>query len=426
MRIFNQNKPDSQNIDTKQEGSSPLGFKNHPFLIPVTAVMVLFFVSLAGFISMNGHTVGATDSRIVSVSVNGKQQIVPTRATTVRDLLERMNVEVTENDIIEPSIDTPIVDDNFKVNVYKARPISIEVDGKRKLTTVSAEPTATAVAEKAGVQVFPEDRIEKQAQVVEPSSIMREGLVAEKVVIERATPVNINLYGNNIAVRTHAKTVGDLLNEKDIKAVEGDTLQPSPDTPLAENTQVFVVRLGKQIDTKEEVIPVPVETLQDPAVVAGTTAVRQQGSEGKKLVTYEIEMRNGKESGRKVLQEVVSVEPVKKVVVKGVKIIISNPSENVKIGERMAAQRGWTGGQWQCLYQLWQKESHWNHLARNSSSGAYGIPQALPGSKMGSAGSDWATNPATQIAWGLDYIAGHKKYGTPCAAWNHSQAVGWY
>jgi hypothetical protein len=89
----------------------------------------------------------------------------------------------------------------------------------------------------------------------------------------------------------------------------------------------------------------------------------------------------------------------------------------------MLAQRGWSG-QWTCLNLLWQRESSWDFRARNPSSGAYGIPQALPAGKMAGTGADWATNPATQIRWGLDYIA--STYGTPCGAWAHSQATGWY
>ena len=77
-----------------------------------------------------------------------------------------------------------------------------------------------------------------------------------------------------------------------------------------------------------------------------------------------------------------------------------------------------------CLDSLWKKESGWNYRAKNRSSGAYGIPQALPGDKMASAGDDWATNPATQITWGLGYIKG--RYGTPCDAWEHSKRSGWY
>lgn len=90
----------------------------------------------------------------------------------------------------------------------------------------------------------------------------------------------------------------------------------------------------------------------------------------------------------------------------------------------MLSSYGWGDDQWGCLVSLWNRESGWNYQAYNSGSGATGIPQALPGSKMASAGSDWATNAATQIRWGLGYIA--DRYGNPCGAWNHSESVGWY
>ncbi|MET7631702.1 transglycosylase SLT domain-containing protein [Streptomyces sp. NPDC005499] len=80
--------------------------------------------------------------------------------------------------------------------------------------------------------------------------------------------------------------------------------------------------------------------------------------------------------------------------------------------------------QYQCLDSLIRRESGWNHRAANPSSGAYGLMQALPGSKMASAGSDWRTNPVTQIKWGLKYIK--QRYGTPCGAWNFWQKNGWY
>ncbi|MFD4420214.1 lytic transglycosylase domain-containing protein [Agromyces sp. NPDC058484] len=88
------------------------------------------------------------------------------------------------------------------------------------------------------------------------------------------------------------------------------------------------------------------------------------------------------------------------------------------------AARGWGSTEFDCLVALWSKESGWRVNAYNASSGAYGIPQALPGSKMATAGADWETNPATQIEWGLGYVQG--RYDTPCGAWAHSQDVGWY
>lgn len=86
--------------------------------------------------------------------------------------------------------------------------------------------------------------------------------------------------------------------------------------------------------------------------------------------------------------------------------------------------KGFTGEQWACFDRLIQKESGWNPSARNSSSGAYGLPQSLPGSKMASMGADWETNPITQVAWGLNYMVG--RYGSPCGAYSHSQRNGWY
>ncbi len=85
---------------------------------------------------------------------------------------------------------------------------------------------------------------------------------------------------------------------------------------------------------------------------------------------------------------------------------------------------GWGSEQFRCLDLLWMRESGWRADAYNASSGAYGIPQSLPGSKMAAAGADWRTNAATQINWGLSYISG--RYGSPCSAWAHSEAYNWY
>jgi hypothetical protein len=94
------------------------------------------------------------------------------------------------------------------------------------------------------------------------------------------------------------------------------------------------------------------------------------------------------------------------------------------IARALLGDFGFSQDQFGCLDSLWIKESNWNPVADNPTSSAYGIPQALPGSKMASAGPDWATNPVTQIEWGLGYI--RDRYGSPCAAWGHSQATGWY
>jgi hypothetical protein len=103
---------------------------------------------------------------------------------------------------------------------------------------------------------------------------------------------------------------------------------------------------------------------------------------------------------------------------------VPDPGTAQAIAYAMLQSMGWGEAEYSCLVALWDRESHWNVYANNASSGAYGIPQALPGEKMASAGADWATNPATQITWGLGYISG--RYGTPCGAWAYSEEHGWY
>jgi hypothetical protein len=95
-----------------------------------------------------------------------------------------------------------------------------------------------------------------------------------------------------------------------------------------------------------------------------------------------------------------------------------------EIARALLPRFGFSADQFGCLDSLWTRESGWNASADNPSSSAYGIPQALPGSKMASAGADWATNPVTQITWGLGYI--QDRYVSPCAAWAHSESSGFY
>ncbi|WP_051393310.1 lytic transglycosylase domain-containing protein [Glycomyces arizonensis] len=102
----------------------------------------------------------------------------------------------------------------------------------------------------------------------------------------------------------------------------------------------------------------------------------------------------------------------------------SEYSGNKAVGCTMTLDAGWGLDEFACLESLWDRESGWNEQAYNEGSGAYGIPQALPGDKMAANGDDWETNPATQISWGLDYIEG--RYGSPCGAWSHSESNGWY
>ena len=103
---------------------------------------------------------------------------------------------------------------------------------------------------------------------------------------------------------------------------------------------------------------------------------------------------------------------------------VEPPSDPRDIAMSMLGSYGWSTSEFSCLDSLWVSESNWDPFAENPTSGAYGIPQALPAEKMATAGSDWQTNPATQIEWGLGYIA--DVYGSPCAANSFKMSNGWY
>ena len=189
----------------------------------------------------------------------------------------------------------------------------------------------------------------------------------------------------------------------------------------------------------------------------GETKVETEGVDGLVRTTYEVVSKDGTEVSRTPLSSAVVTEKVDEVVLVGTgsgntggksapadsgsggggggESSSPAPAANASgdgttpegaqaIARSLMGSYGWGDGEFSCLQSLWNRESGWNYQAQNASSGAYGIPQALPGSKMSSVADDWATNPATQITWGLGYIQG--RYGTPCSAWAHSESVGWY
>jgi hypothetical protein len=203
--------------------------------------------------------------------------------------------------------------------------------------------------------------------------------------------------------------------------------------PLIEASVAPIAAQGQQLEvrtvTEEITLDPDRKEKDDPYAMRGTSRVVTEGEPGRAQVHYDVTYIDGQEVSRVETISVV-VDPVTHEVVAVGSLVVppataAQAGSNRALGKEMAADLyGWTGDQWSCLDNLWKKESNWRHTAENKSSGAYGIPQALPGTKMKSAGSDWRTNPATQIKWGLGYI--ENRYGSPCKAWAHSQSIGWY
>lgn len=284
----------------------------HPFAVPVATFIVLSFLTMVGWVILGSRTVGTDDAYVVQLSVDGKKQTLPTRAGTVQDFLDRAEIKLEDGDVVEPAADIEIDEDNFRVNVYRARPVTI-FDGDKRIQALSAATTARSVAAQVGIDVYPEDRLKQEAS----SDVLRDQVIGDKITIERATVVNLNLYGTPVVIRTHSKTVADLLKEKNIALASGDSVQPAAETPITSNIQVFVTRSGTQITTVEEAIKNEVQIIEDPSLSFGSTATRQAGSPGAQLVTYELALQNGQEVGRKVIQKVRIKDPVTAIIARG-------------------------------------------------------------------------------------------------------------
>lgn len=422
--------------------------RHHPYLVPILAAISIVGIGFVLAITLHDSTIRANrldDANIVLLHVDDRTEVLPTREKTVSALLEKAGVVLNEGDIVEPAKDTPIEEDDFRINVYRAAPVVIQDDDTR-IFAMSAATTSRSIADQAGLEVHPEDEIK-----TEPSrDFMRDG-IGNKVTIKRSTAIVLNLYGASLPIRTQAQTVGELLAEKEVKLAPDDTVQPSVDTPISENLQIFVTRFGVQVITAEESVPMPVETVDDNSLSYGTVAIRQKGAEGKKSVTYQLQLQNGVETGRTMIQEVIVTEPVKQIVARGTsgkfenfnadgipgRVYCGSPAQrnwknintaNAALGRAMAEAKGWTGAQFNALLELFACESSWNERAGNPSSGAYGIPQAWPATKLADTsqcgGAGYLTDPQIQISWGLCYI--QRRFGSPSAALDYHYRNNFY
>ena len=289
--------------------------RKHPFFVPLITLAVLFVGTCFGLILFSGQTIGALDTKIIKLSIDGQERTIPTRADSVKDFLSRAGVEISPEDVVEPMPNSPLRDQNSSVNVYRARLVTI-VDGDgQKVTAKIAESSPGALAKKAGFKLFPEDEV----IATPPDEALADGVIGEQLVVKRATEAIINLYGNNFPIRTQSRTVGDLLKERDIKLLEGDSVQPSIDTPITPNIQVFILGRGKQLITVSEAIEQPVERREDVTIEIGQSKVLEEGTPGKRVVTYEVTMLEGKESNRREIQSFVVEQPQKKVLIVGAK-----------------------------------------------------------------------------------------------------------
>jgi uncharacterized protein YabE (DUF348 family) len=254
-----------------------------------------------------------SDERLISLHDRGVERTILTKARTVREALKAAQVDIAEGqDVVEPGLDEELIATKYNVNIYRARPVTI-IDGALRQRVITAHQTPKQIAKVANITLYPEDKV-----VAHSGDLLVHG--ADTVFeIDRATPVSLTLYGKQTEVRTHVATVGELLKEKNITLGKDDTLSLPASAPITNGMQIELWRNGTQTVSVDEEIGFTTEKIQDANRDPSYHEVKERGENGKKTVTYEIEMRNGVEISRKEIASVTAKEPKKQVEVVGAK-----------------------------------------------------------------------------------------------------------
>ena len=395
----------------------------HPFAVPITVFVVLAVIALAVIaILIHNSSLESEGNDIVIISHDHQTQIVPSHEATVGALLAKLKITINPGDVVEPALSTPIHQDDFRVNVYRAAPVKI-IDAGAPSVTFSAATTPRSITAQAGLKTYPEDAL-TQAPT---ANFLAEGSIGSVITIDRSIPVTLDINGFPAQTRTRAKNVGAFLKEKGIVLGKTGKVDPVSATPLASGQTVHVTRDGAGIQSVSEIIPMPIQTIQDSSLAYGTSAVRQAGSDGRRVLTYKILVKNGQVVTKDLVQTVVIAEPVTEIVVQGTNLSGIKgdmalagiaPSDYQYADYIISHESGW------CPTKA-QGEHYCPAIPDNQyTPNGYGLCQATPGSKMSSAGADWATNPITQLRWCSGYASAH--YGGWAAAYNHWINYHWW
>ncbi len=353
--------------------------------------------------------------KTVTLDVDGETVRAEVFGRTVGQVLAAHGVTVGPGDLVVPAPGA-VVRDSETIVVRHGREVVVEIDGVPTTVWTTAETVGEVLAE-LGL------RGDVRASASRSTAL-------EGAALRLSTPKDITIAvdGENVAATTSAATVREVLAEAGVVLGEHDRVSVSLDAAAVDGLLVRVSRVVAVTRSATSEIPYGQVRRDDPALARGSERVGTAGRPGTGVITYVAYEADGVELDREIVARSVLTAPVDEVIRVGTweppAFTPPDPGTNRELGLQMTLNAGWDEAQFACLDALWSAESGWRVEAHNSRSGAHGIPQALPGSKMASAGADWETSAATQITWGLGYISG--RYGDPCGAWAHHQAKNWY
>jgi len=387
----------------------------------------LYGAVIAGVVS--GTVAWQGIDKTVQLVVDGNASTVHTTADRVSDILHGKGYSVGPHDIVAPAASAS-VRNGGRIVFARGRLLHLDVNGIHEDVWTTAPTVADALAQLGY----------SSGDFTSVSRYMRLPLTPTDLMIRTPITVNVTANGRKLTVSTTDVTVGQLIKDLGLSLTGGGSVRPPASTELTFNMNIVALTSTTGQQVVNQVIPFSTKKVVTTGLAPGQVQIVTKGKNGQALVTYMVVWVDGKVISRKKLSSTVVTPPTTQV--ENVGSIgsaataptappsacpspvgrIATQVEAQNVGRCLLAQRGWSD-QFTFLANIYDNESGWR-VEAGSPGGAYGIPQALPGYKMGSAGSDWQTDATTQITWGLGYITA--RYGTPCGAWSYWQGHGYY
>lgn len=283
--------------------------------------LVLLLIMTLGVIYSQTTRAEESGKKLITVYDRGEKSAFLTDAKTIGEALKKNDVALDDRDTVEPSRSEELVAQDYQVNIYRARPVVV-VDGNTRVKIMTPYQTAKHIAKDADITVYDEDI----ALLQRSTDFIGDG-AGLQLVIKRATIVNVDLYGRQSEIRTQAKTIAEFLKEKNIVLGVNGRVSLPQDTPISAGMNIRVWREGKQTITVDQPVEFETEQIFDADREVGYRAVQTPGVLGVKSVSYEIEIKEGVETSRQEIAQIVTKAPVKEILVVGIK---SNPNSLTK------------------------------------------------------------------------------------------------
>jgi uncharacterized protein YabE (DUF348 family) len=285
--------------------------------------LIIFVLGMAvTTMGLSSISQAQTDSkRLITVYDRDTQSSFLTDQKTIGEALKENGIELDLRDTVEPSRDEELVAPDYQVNIYRARPVFV-TDGTTRIKVMTPYQVPERIAKDAGITMYPEDDT-----LLRPSDDFIGDGAGLQMDIDRATLITLDLYSVKNQIRTQGETVGEMLEEKGIKLGENGRVSVPESTQITAGMEVRVWREGKQTISIDQPVPFASERIFDADRPVGYRTISAAGVEGVKAVTYEIEVKEGVEISRTEIASIVKTQPVKQVLVVGIK---SNPGALTK------------------------------------------------------------------------------------------------